>query len=362
MLACGAAAFLTYMVIRVPVVAPRLPGSEAHRHWPVAIGAALLVALYDASVVSITRRRRRQAVLAHLGRFDETQADVTAAPPGGTRRRLPEPLGWERVPRDALAASAILSAALASGALIGGYALWVIALGAIVPWLPALAWEGVSKYRRYGFYAFFYAVVLFQLAHMGEHSVQVLQLLLTHGDLARAHGVFGQLDFELVHFVFDGTVWLALGVLVCVFRGQNRWLWVALAAASLHEVEHLYVFWLHLAHPSFYALGGFEGIMGSGGLIGSPLARPYLHFAYNLIVVVPMVVALYDQSRRISDRDRGRVPPMARAARTVRGTARTTPLSLSPRTHRASLVLGTDPLVLRAGPCSRQESNLRHTV
>jgi hypothetical protein len=182
-----------------------------------------------------------------------------------------------------------------------------------------MAWEGMSKYRRYGFFAFFYAIVLLQQAHMGEHSVQVLQLLLTHGDLARSHGVFGQLDFELVHFVFDGAVWLALGVLVCVFRGRNRWLWVALAAASLHEVEHLYVFWLHLAHPGFYALGGFEGIMGAGGLVGSPLARPYLHFAYNLIVVVPMVVALYDQSRTMSAR--GGVPLVPRSAGTVSRTS-----------------------------------------
>ena len=36
--------------------------------------------------------------------------------------------------------------------------------------------------------------------------------------------------------------------------------------------------------------------MGNGGLIGSPVARPYLHFAYNFLVVVPMVCAFLDQT------------------------------------------------------------------
>ena len=42
--------------------------------------------------------------------------------------------------------------------------------------------------------------------------------------------------------------------------------------------------------------------MGNGGLIGSPVARPYLHFAYNFLVVVPMVLAFLDQTTTIVDR------------------------------------------------------------
>jgi hypothetical protein len=50
----------------------------------------------------------------------------------------------------------------------------------------------------------------------------------------------------------------------------------------------------------FYAEGGLAGILGKGGVIGSPLARPYLHFTYNLFVTVPMVLALWRESRRVS--------------------------------------------------------------
>ena len=74
---------------------------------------------------------------------------------------------------------------------------------------------------------------------------------------------------------------------------------VAFAAASLHEVEHLYLFWIYRAHSAFYAAGGFEGIMGYDGVISSPLARPYLHFAYNFLVIVPMALAFWDETKRV---------------------------------------------------------------
>jgi hypothetical protein len=67
-----------------------------------------------------------------------------------------------------------------------------------------------------------------------------------------------------------------------------------------------------LSHPAFYAAGGFAGIMGSGGVICSPLARPYLHFAYNVIVIVPMFLALWDQARGLELELPVEVPDLAR--------------------------------------------------
>jgi hypothetical protein len=172
-----------------------------------------------------------------------------------------------------------------------------------MPWTPLLVYEFAGKRERYGAFAIFLAVVFFQTLHMGEHSVQVLQMLITQGDLAHSHGVFGQLDFETVHFVADTLVWVTLAVFLILFRGQNKWLWVAFAAASLHQVEHFYLFWMYLADRAAYAAGGFAGIMGSGGVIGSPLGRPYLHFSYNVIVIVPMLIALWDQARSVDAAD-----------------------------------------------------------
>ena len=186
------------------------------------------------------------------------------------------------------------------------YAMWVpVGLG-LLPWIPLVAAEAIWKYEHYGFWAIFGVAVLLQIGHMGEHTVQVTQLLLYDGRLAESHGVFGQLDFETVHFFWDSAIWLILCLVLTRFARGNRWLWVAFAAASLHEVEHLYLFWIYNTNPWFYAHGGLAGIMGNGGLIGSPLARPYLHFAYNFIVVVPMVCAFLDQTRHVYDRTPGR--------------------------------------------------------
>jgi hypothetical protein len=187
---------------------------------------------------------------------------------------------------------------LVFAAAMQGYALWVIALFGLAPSLPLVVSEVVWKYERYGAWALFGVIVMLQLGHLGEHSVQVLQLLLSGGQLAQSHGVFGQLDFETVHFTWDSAIWLSLCLLLRPFASGNRWLWVAFAAASLHEVEHVYLFWIYNTHPAFYAAGGFEGIMGYDGVIGSPLARPYLHFTYNFLVILPIVLAFWDETKR----------------------------------------------------------------
>ena len=212
---------------------------------------------------------------------------------------MPRSLGFQRVPRRALAIAAAISLTGVAVVAALGLPLWNAGLAFLLPWLPLVAIEARWKSARYGIFAGFAALVLLQVLHMGEHAMQVGQLAFSQGDLASSHGVFGQLDFELVHFVTDTTLWIVLGMLLVIYRGRNPWLWVAFIAASLHQVEHFYLFWLYQTHEPFYAAGGFAGIMGESGIIGSPLDRPYLHFSYNLLVVVPMILALWDEARHV---------------------------------------------------------------
>ena len=221
-----------------------------------------------------------------------------------------------------------MSVAFAVAAGVSGSPAWLIGAAVLLLWIPLGAWELIWKYEHYGLYAVFVAIVLFQLLHVGEHTVQVMQLLATDGDLERSHGVFGQLDFELVHFISVTGLWLCLAFLLHVVRGGNRWLWIAFAAACLHEVEHVYLFWLYVGHRAFYEQGGFAGIMAWGGVIGSPLARAYLHFAYNLLVVVPMTVALWDESTRVCDRFLARSLAHLRNDQLVAASARLRALKL----------------------------------
>jgi hypothetical protein len=289
-----AAAVVAYMVVNVPLVEPKLSREEAVRYWGAAAIGALIVALGAVLVVIAAVRARRASSVSDV-------ATTSPAAEFADRPLVPRSLGFERIPVGVVAIALAISLVL-TAAFVAGAQLWVGGLVAVLPWIPLIALEARWKYGAYGIFAAFAMLVLLQVMHMGEHSMQLGQLLVHQGDLTQSHGVFGQLDFELVHFVTDTILWITLGLLLVVFRGRNGWLWVAFAAASLHQVEHFYLFWLYQTHDSVYAAGGFAGIMGEAGMIGSPLDRPYLHFTYNFIVVVPMVIALWDEARRVDRR------------------------------------------------------------
>jgi hypothetical protein len=286
--------FLAHMIIDVPIMAPVLSRGEVNDFWYAALFAALMVACGVYVIVREVRTARR---LSAAGEAVHPEWAVH------THHVVPRSLTFQRVPGWALAAAAAASAIGVAIVSITGAPLWNGGLAFLVPWMPVIAVEAQWKYSRYGIFAAFALLVLLQVLHMGEHAMQVGQLAASDGDLASSHGVFGQLDFELVHFVTDTTLWFALGMLLILYRGKNAWLWIAFIAASLHQVEHFYLFFLYYFHEPFYSAGGFAGIMGENGLIGSPLDRPYLHFSYNFIIVVPMVIALWDEARQV---DRGR--------------------------------------------------------
>src|SRR5262249_41700171 len=198
--------------------------------------------------------------------------------------------------------TALASSTVVFGSALLGLPLWAIGLLALLPWVPLYVFEASWQYRHYGAFALFGTLVLLQLGHLSEHVVQNVQLLLTHGKLAASRGVFGQLDVEAVHFYWNVGIWLGTGALLYRYGLRNVWLTVAFVAASLHSVQHIYLSLPPATHSSAYLAGGWNGILGQGGLVGSPLARPYLHLVYNVIEVTPFVLAYYDQSRVIYER------------------------------------------------------------
>ena len=313
MLFAGVAAFVVYLVTEVPVASP-LPngqflwfctvatpsvvGFDSTYYWWVALVGAGIVICVDAAVLGFTAWYRRRLA----ARGAPPPAKSPPAPAAGSW--WPAPLRFDRVPLRVVWITAAASVTLLLAGASLGYATWVFIAMGIAPWVPLLALETVWKYEHYGLWALFGVVTLLQIGHMGEHTVQVSQLAMRHGNLAQSHGVFGQLDFETVHFFWDSAIWVCLCLLMPVFSRGNRWLWVAFAAASFHQVEHIYLFYIYTFEPEYYVTGGLAGIMGYNGVIGSPLARPYLHFAYNFLVVLPTVLAFWDQSRRVVARPR----------------------------------------------------------
>lgn len=142
--------------------------------------------------------------------------------------------------------------------------------------------------------ALFTLVTLTQTVHLLEHVAQMVQLHLLRLSGASARGIVGQLDLEWVHFIWNAAVVVALGALLVRF-GANRWLVVATAFAAWHLVEHDVIMQWFLAT----GIAGSPGLLASGGLVagGLPIARPDLHFLYNLVETAAIVWALVVQLR-----------------------------------------------------------------
>lgn len=294
--ACGA--LLAAGTMMVPVRAALLPQEFRARYMDVAIaGAGFVLVAVSLYLYGVHRWGRRLAV-----RDAPVPVPAEAAAAAGSPSRWLAPLAVLRpevVPTSVIVITALVALGMVAAAWLMVLPPWAVVSAGIVPWVPMFSVEGLRKYRHYGLYAFFGAITLLQIGHLAEHTTQVVQMFVFNGDLSRAHGVFGQLDFETVHFVWDTIVWVGVGVLVVRFGSTNLWLWVSLVAASIHEIEHIYLFFVYRMDPTFYSDGGFEGIMGFGGLIGSPLGRPYLHFAYNVVVIVPLLFAFWHQTKQV---------------------------------------------------------------
>lgn len=208
-------------------------------------------------------------------------------------------------------------------AVLQGWPLWAIALVTLIPWLPLFTLEMSWTYRHYGWLALFYILVVTQSGHVGEHVAQMVQLHLLNVPPREARGIFGALDIEWVHFIWNSFVLIAVVLLLTHFR-QNRWLWATLVFAGWHEFEHIVIM------STFLTTGtaGTPGLLSRGGLIsgGTPLIRPDLHMLYNVVETVPLVAAFAVELRRARDVWLARALPRATQRDLAEASAKATPL------------------------------------
>ncbi len=195
-----------------------------------------------------------------------------------------------------LAAMASYAGQAAGG--LGGWPLWAIVTATVAPWLPLVGSQLLALARREPWLGLLTLLTLSQVGHLGEHLAQMAQLHVLHLDGDRAHGIFGALDIEWVHFAWNTWVVAAVGALVASPLRRNPWLWSTLMLAGWHETEHVYILATYLAT----GVPGTPGLLAAGGAIGGGLglARPDLHFIYNLAETVPLAAALAYQLRRHS--------------------------------------------------------------
>src|SRR5437667_4823589 len=177
-----------------------------------------------------------------------------------------------------------------------GWVIWQVALLVVLAWFPLFLLKTVAIHRQYGWLAFFFILVVTQGAHVLEHVAQMVQIHLLGLSGLQARGIFGMLDIEWVHFIWNSWVLLCAVLLVFIFR-KNPWLWVLLVISVWHEMEHVYIMsvFLHTGHI------GAPGLLARGGAIGGglPLSRPDLHFFYNLIEELVLIIAYLYQIQRL---------------------------------------------------------------
>jgi len=176
-------------------------------------------------------------------------------------------------------------------------AMLVLVVDVAVVWVWAAGRARRPPRNAGGAIAGLAVLTLLQVGHQGEHVAQVVELLVTGGNADLSQGVLTRLNQEVVHAVWTSCIWVGCLALLWRLR-RNPWLWMLLAAASFHEVEHLYLFFAWL-NNGIYLHGGVNGIFSSGGLISGPLQRPYLHFLYNSLSTLLLVAALCNSLRSV---------------------------------------------------------------
>jgi hypothetical protein len=177
-----------------------------------------------------------------------------------------------------------------------GWALWQMALLIVLAWLPLFFLKTASIYRQYRWLALFFILVVTQGAHFVEHLAQMIQLHLLGLSGQQASGIFGMLNLEWVHFIWNTWVLLFVLLLLYFFR-TNPWLWVLLVVSAWHELEHVYIMavLLRTGHA------GTPGLLAQGGALwgGLPIIRADLHFLYNLAEEALLLIAYVFQIHRI---------------------------------------------------------------
>lgn len=207
-------------------------------------------------------------------------------------------VGIRNAPPHIVALTAAASYAAQVFAVLQGWPFWAIVLATLLPWGPLLMRETAWMYKHYGYLALFYLLVITQGGHVIEHVAQILQIHVLGLPLREARGIFGALDVEWVHFVWNTWVLIAVVLLLVRFR-TNPWLVATAVIAGWHELEHVFLIATYLTTGQ----QGTPGLLARGGLIvgGTPLRRPELHMLYNAVETAPLLLAFAYQLRDVYD-------------------------------------------------------------
>lgn len=131
------------------------------------------------------------------------------------------------------------------------------------------------------------------VAHWLEHVMQIYQIYGLGWAPAIAGGILGVIypkliESESLHFFYDFVQWGGIVVLLAGFTGRARTFWtVAMIVQTWHYIEHVLLMGQYLS--GYYLFGAAK----QTSILQLWFPRPELHFVYNLLVFIPMVIAVH---------------------------------------------------------------------
>ena len=134
--------------------------------------------------------------------------------------------------------------------------------------------------------------MLIVFAHWAEHVAQIYQIYMLGWTPKQAGGALGLIlpqlvESEILHTGYNLLLWGGIFLLRGGFSGAGAFWWrLAILAQSIHLAEHLL---LQVQYSTGYYLFGAAHQISIGQLW---LPRPELHFLYNLIVFVPLMLGM----------------------------------------------------------------------
>jgi hypothetical protein len=131
------------------------------------------------------------------------------------------------------------------------------------------------------------------VAHWLEHVLQIYQIYGLGWSPATAGGILGVIypqlvESEILHFVYDFIQWAGIVLLRPGFKGRARTIWtIAMVAQTWHYIEHVLLMGQYLTGYYFF------GAAKQTSILQYWFPRAELHFVYNLLVFIPMVIAVH---------------------------------------------------------------------
>ncbi len=184
--------------------------------------------------------------------------------------------------------------------LMADFVWWWLALAILIAWTP-LAFKLFSSYMSMSTaLAVWFVFVAVQSVHLSEHLAQMVQIHLLGRTFAMSHGILGgtMFDVEWFHFFFD-TGWIPFNtiILLVMLHGRDKWLWIMWPIVGFYAAEHIQIISDYLST----GITGTPGLLGAGGHIHwfLSISRPDLHFTYNLLEEIPMLLGFFAYRQRL---------------------------------------------------------------